>query len=87
MKYALERWKQRYWKAIIYEDDGNRLMEVAAIYTRHGLYVNGTLSDPHHGALFLSLAHRLADAAAGASQVGTVREVVEDTLRGVRWST
>jgi len=80
MKYALERWKQRYWKAIIYEDDGNRLMEVAAIYTRHGLYVNGTLSDPRHGALFLSLAHRLADAAAGASQVGTVRQVVEDAL-------
>ena len=81
MKYALERWKQRYWKAIIYEDDGNRLMEVAAIYTRHGLYVNGTLSDPRHGALFLSLAHRLADAAVGGSQVATVREVVEDTLR------
>ena len=80
MKYALERWKDRYWKAIIYEDDGLRLMEVAAIYTRHGLYVNGTLSDPRHGALFMSLAHRLADAAEGGSNVATVRQVVEDAL-------
>ena len=45
MKYALERWKSRYWKVIVYDDDGTRLMEVAAIYTRHGLYVNGTLAD------------------------------------------
>ena len=81
MKYALERWKQRYWKVIVYEDDGSRVMEVAAIYTRHGLYVNGTLSDPRYGVLFLSLAHRLADAAEGGSQVATVRQVVEDVLK------
>jgi len=80
MKYALERWKKDYWKVYVYDDDGSRLMEVAALYTRHGLYVNGTLSDPRHGALFLELAHRLADAAAGGSGVGTVRQVVEDTL-------
>jgi len=80
MKYALERWKSRYWKVIVYDDDGTRLMEVAAIYTRHGLYVNGTLSDPRSGALFLSLAYRLADAASGGSQVATVRQVVEDAL-------
>ena len=83
MRYALERWKRRFWKVIVYDDDGVRLLEVAALYSRDGLYVNGTLSDPRHGALFLSLAHRLADAAAGASQVATVREVVEDTLREV----
>jgi hypothetical protein len=82
MKYALERWKQRYWKAVVYDDDGSRVMEVAAIYTRHGLYVNGTLSDPRHGELFLTLAHRLADASAGGSNVATVREVIEDVLGG-----
>lgn len=81
MKYALERWKQRYWKVIIYEDDGNRLMEVAALYTRHGLYVNGTLCDPRHRELFVTLAYRVADASAGGSQVATVRQVVEDVLK------
>ena len=80
MKYALERWKSRYWKVIVYDDDGTRLMELAAIYTRHGLYVNGTVSDPRSGALFLALAYRLADASAGGSQVATVRQVVEDAL-------
>jgi len=45
--------------------------------------VNGTLSDPRHAQLFVALAYRLADASAGGSQVATVREVVEDTLREV----
>jgi hypothetical protein len=83
MRYALERWKQRFWKVIVYDDDGVRLLEVAALYSRDGLYVNGTLSDPRHAQLFVALAYRLADASAGGSQVATVREVVEDTLREV----
>ena len=83
MRYALERWKQRFWKVIVYDDDGVRLLEVAALYSRDGLYVNGTLSDPRHAQLFVGLAYRLADASAGGSQVATVREVVEDTLREV----
>jgi hypothetical protein len=81
MRYAIEKWKGHYWKVYIYDDDGTRLMEVAAIYTRHGLYINGTLSDPRYGALFLEIAHRLADASAGGSNVATVRQVVEDVLR------
>jgi len=81
MKYALERWKKNYWKAIIYDDDGTRLMEVASLYARNGLYINGTLSDPRYATLFFQLAHRLADASAGGSQVATVRAVVEDTLK------
>jgi hypothetical protein len=83
MRYALERWKQRFWKVIVYDDEGVRLLEVAALYSRDGLYVNGTLSDPRHAQLFVALAYRLADASAGGSQVATVREVVEDTLREV----
>jgi len=83
MRYALERWKQRFWKVIVYDDDGVRLLEVAALYSRDGLYVNGTLSDPRHAQLFVALAYRLADASAGGTQVATVREVVEDTLREV----
>ena len=83
MRYALERWKRRFWKVIVYDDDGVRLLEVAALYSRDGLYVNGTLSDPRHAQLFVALAYRLADASAGGSQVATVREVVEDTLREV----
>jgi hypothetical protein len=81
MKYAIERWKGKYWKVHVYDDDGNRLLELAAMYTDRGLYVNGTLSDPRYGQLFLTLAARLADAAAGGSQVATVRAVVEDTLQ------
>jgi len=80
MRYAIERWKQRFWKVIVYDDDGVRLLEVAALYSRDGLYVNGTLSDPRFAQLFMTLAHRLADASAGGSQVATVREVVEDAL-------
>jgi len=80
MRYAIERWKGKYWKVIVYTDEGERLVEVASLYSKAGLYINGTLSDPRHGALFLSLAHRLADAAAGGSGVGTVREIVEYTL-------
>jgi len=80
MRYAIERWKGRFWKVVVYDDDGSRLLEVASLYTRHGLYINGTLADPRHGALFLSLAHRIADAALGGSNVATVREVVEDLL-------
>jgi len=82
MRYALERWKQRFWKVIVYDDDGVRLLEVAALYSRDGLYVNGTLSDPRHTQLFVALAYRLADASAGGSQVATVREVIEDVLGG-----
>jgi hypothetical protein len=82
MRYALERWKQRFWKVIVYDDDGVRLLEVAALYSRDGLYVNGTLSDPRHAQLFVALAYRLADASAGGSQVATVREVIEDVLGG-----
>jgi hypothetical protein len=82
MKYAIERWKRKYWKVIVYNDDGVRLMELASMYTHTGLYINGTLTDPRHGALFLRLAHRLADAASGESHVTTVRQVVEDELGG-----
>jgi len=80
MRYAIERWKQKYWKVIIYDDDGVRLIELASLYTRDGLYVNGTLTDPRHAPLFMALAYRLADASAGGSTVSTVREIVEDTL-------
>jgi len=80
MRYAIERWKGKFWKVIIYTDEGERIAEVASLYSKAGLYINGTLSDPRHGALFLELAHRLADAAEGGSQVGTVRAVVEDSL-------
>jgi hypothetical protein len=82
MKYAIEKWKQHYWKVYVYSDEGERIIEVASLYTKSGLYVNGTLSDPRHGALFLTLAYRLADASAGGSQVATVREVIEDVLGG-----
>jgi len=83
MRYAIERWKGHYWKVYVYDDQGTRLIELASIYTKHGLYINGTLSDPRHAQLFVALAYRLADASAGGSNVATVREVVEDTLREV----
>jgi len=81
MRYAIEKWKGSYWKVYIYDDQGTRLIELASLYTKHGLYINGTLSDPRYGALFLTLAYRLADASAGGSQVATVRQIVEDVLQ------
>jgi hypothetical protein len=82
MKYAIEKWKQHYWKVYVYSDEGERILEVASLYTKSGLYVNGTLANPQYGALFLVLAYRLADASAGGSNVATVREVIEDVLGG-----
>jgi len=80
MRYAIERWKGNYWKVYVYDDQGTRLIELASIYTKHGLYINGTLSDPRYAHLFMALAYRLADAVEGGSQVATVRQVVEDVL-------
>jgi hypothetical protein len=82
MRYAIERWKGRYWKLYVYDDDGMRVMELASLYNKHGLYVNGTLCDPRYRELFVTLAYRLADASAGGSNVETVREVIEDVLGG-----
>jgi len=82
MRYAIERWKGNYWKVYVYDDHGTRLIELASIYTKHGLYINGTLSDPRYAQLFMALAYRLADASAGGSNVATVREVIEDVLGG-----
>jgi len=82
MRYAIEKWKRNYWKVIVYDDDGQRIIEVASLYSREGLYINGTLTDPRFRELFLALAYRLADAAAGGSNISTVREIVENVLGG-----
>jgi len=81
MRYAIEKWKQNYWKVIVYDDDGGRLLEVASLYSKDGLYVNGTLTDPRLHDLFLSLAYRIADAAQCGSNISTVREVIESMLQ------
>jgi len=82
MRYAIEKWKRNYWKVIVYDDDAQRIIEVASLYSRDGLYVNGTISNPGGRELFLALAYRLADAAAGGSNISTVREIVEDVVGG-----
>jgi len=82
MRYAVEKWKQRYWKVTLFDEEGNRVVEIASLYSRDGLYVNGTLSDARLGGLFVRLGYALADASAGGSTISTVREVVEDVLEG-----